>query len=245
MNKNIFVKASAAIFVFLALIISLFPPYEFGNEKIRTLSERRLNRKIIEKLPIKSYDFIISSNKKYFPLDHYNFTKKFYDQDSIKYYEDLWGDKLFSLHKISVDTFLTASGILYKSEGPMPDGYRKNTDVDPSFYRTHGVWENPLFKTRDDSREKNRVIKYEISDTDGKKEYEKSPRDWGYKYVYKFDSSKKYYEFTITQPVYYLLNREILLSELIIEYTLAFLISAVVGFIPRFFYYNKMNSLER
>ena len=114
MNKNSFIKISAAVFIFLAIGISLFPPFEFGNEKLRTLSERKLNTEIVEKLPIKEYDFIFSNNKKYFALTSYDFVKKFYDKDSLKHYENLWGDKKFKFKTESTDTFLTASRLLHE-----------------------------------------------------------------------------------------------------------------------------------
>jgi hypothetical protein len=68
MDKDNFIKASLAIFVLLAIIISLFPPFEFGDEKLRTLEERNLYYSIADKLPIKEYSFIFSDNKKKFDL---------------------------------------------------------------------------------------------------------------------------------------------------------------------------------
>lgn len=50
-------KIAVIIFIPLAILLSLFPPYYWGNEKIRTLSER-IRSDIAEQLPIKSYSFI-------------------------------------------------------------------------------------------------------------------------------------------------------------------------------------------
>ena len=274
MKKDTFIKISTAIFVILAVIISLFPPFEFGNEKLKTLSERRSNSQIADKLPLKKYDFFFGSNKKYIPLTSFNFTKKFYSRDSVVYYTKLWNDKKFNCNLTSTDTFLTATKFLYEPKGweitfskhrgrwPRQDEYS-----DSIFYVTEGKWEDPIFYKKtaleklladpnnyeynyyqfgepDTNKFRcetygNKIIKYNNEETNKdavnfssvKDEYEISPDKWNYKYVYKVDSIKKYYEYSITQPVYYLLDRKILLSELLIEYMLAFFVSIILGYL--------------
>lgn len=256
MNKNSFIKISAAVFIFLAIGISLFPPFEFGNEKLRTLSERKLNPKIVDKLPIKEYDFIFSSNKKYFALSSYDFIKQFYSRDTAKYYENLWSDKLFKFIGESVDTFLTASRFIYQrwtendwiknNKGrikrhrydfsPLNDeiGIEKKKKEKTTFDFI-SIFEGQYTYWIDDSR----IIRFNRDETnrdavnfiDVKDKYESAPQLWDYKYEYKIDSIKKYYEYSITQPEYYLLKREILFAELVIEYILAFFVSLIIGFI--------------
>ena len=111
MDKYNFIKFSTAIFILLSVIISLFPPFEFGNEKKRTLSERRNNSKIVDKLPIKKYDFIFNDNKKYFALDSTIFNKIF-PKDSVEPYKEKWSDKKFQFVS-SIDSFFTAKGFLF------------------------------------------------------------------------------------------------------------------------------------
>ncbi|MCL4551179.1 MAG: hypothetical protein M1495_21725 [Bacteroidetes bacterium] len=76
-------KIGLFVFLSLATIISLFPPFEWGDENIRTEKERIRNRNILGSLPIKKYDFLFSSNKKYFPIGNYNLNEKVYDNEKI------------------------------------------------------------------------------------------------------------------------------------------------------------------
>ncbi len=64
-----------------------------------------------------------------------------------------------------------------------------------------------------------------------KEDYNKEPDNWDFKYIDRIDSIKKYDEYKIAQPIYYLLERKILLGELLVEYILAFFISLVIGFL--------------
>lgn len=59
------------ILMLLILIVTLFPPYSWGNEKLRTLSERNLlSFNYAYNLPIKEYDFIFNPVKKNFQIDN-------------------------------------------------------------------------------------------------------------------------------------------------------------------------------
>ncbi len=108
MDKYKFIKIALAIFIILSVIISLFPPFEFGNEKLKTQYERNINYKIVEKLPIKQYDFIFNSNEKYFILIYYNYQKTFYNTRELKKYQNEWNERKFSLAETSADSFYTS-----------------------------------------------------------------------------------------------------------------------------------------
>ena len=75
MDRNSLINTIMAIFISIAVIISLFPPFEFGNEMLRGLNHNAIayysntkNGSIFISFPIKEYDFIFNSNKKYFHL---------------------------------------------------------------------------------------------------------------------------------------------------------------------------------
>lgn len=61
-DKNIFIF----IFCSLSIIATLFPPCNWGDEKLQTKQERMYYREL--DLPIKEYSFIFSDNKKIFEL---------------------------------------------------------------------------------------------------------------------------------------------------------------------------------
>ena len=290
MNKNTFLKISAAIFILLAVIISLFPPFEFGNEKLRTLSERKSNSDIVNKLPIKQYDFIFGSNKKSFALGYYIFTKKFYGKNFLEDYKKLNSDYGFYFLSSSADTFITAKRYLYKDttskENTKNKGDKKKLALDdalandsnfvspgydyiynqhPKTSDTPGPILSPKannnndktkykfdfskssnyvdtifgnYKANENDSQTNNRIKYDDgSNTDAinykevKEDYNKAPGNWDFKYIDRIDSIKKYDEYKIAQPIYYLLDRKILLGELLVEYILAFFISLVIGYL--------------
>ncbi len=65
-NKD---KITITIFLVLSLFITLFPPFSWGDERLATEKERNKtynNKKAIDILPIKQYDFIFNSSKKEF-----------------------------------------------------------------------------------------------------------------------------------------------------------------------------------
>ena len=276
MNKNTFIKISAAIFILLAVIISLFPPFEFGNEKLRTLSERKSNSDIVNKLPIKQYDFIFGNNKKSFALGYHSFTEKFYDKNSLEDYKKLNSDYGFYFLSSSTDTFFTAKRYLYKdttskentknkgdktkykfnfTEPSYQRDWRKisplldpkaNNNNDKTKYKfdfsKSSNYVDPIFgnyKANENDSQTNNRIKYDDdgSNTDAinynevKEDYNKEPNNWDFKYINRIDSIKKYEKYKIALPIYYLLDRKILLGELLVEYILAFFISLVIGYL--------------
>lgn len=69
--KNIYPVLS--ILGLLVLLTTLFPPYSWGDEKLRTISERnRFSNYYSYNLPIKEYDFIFNPVKKDFIIDNNN-----------------------------------------------------------------------------------------------------------------------------------------------------------------------------
>lgn len=66
LQKNIILIFS---FIILSFIISLFPPYSWGDEKLRTQNERqRVSYYYENKIPFKQYDFLFNDIKKEFPI---------------------------------------------------------------------------------------------------------------------------------------------------------------------------------
>ncbi len=238
MDKNNFIKISAAIFILLAFIISLFPPFEFGNEKLRTLSERKSNSDIVNKLPIKQYDFIFGSNKKSFTLEYYSFNEKFNDKNSLEDYKKLNSDYGFYFISSSADSFYTAKRYLYKDTTSKENIKNKGGKTKYKFDFSKSNSYEGLLLAQNDSQTNN-IIKYDDdgSNTDAinykevKEDYNKAPGNWDFKYIDRIDSIKKYDEYKIAQPIYYLLDRKILLGELLVEYILAFFISLVIGYL--------------
>lgn len=76
-------KTGLIIFLFLSTIISLFPPFEWGNEKFKTEKDRIINRNFLERLPIKNYDLLFASKKKYFLIGGNNYEQKIYNEEKI------------------------------------------------------------------------------------------------------------------------------------------------------------------
>ena len=72
MNTNYFIKTSFVIFILLGFLISFFPPFEFGNEILRSFPKDEMTEvlmnPVFSKFPIKRYDFLFSSNKEYFHI---------------------------------------------------------------------------------------------------------------------------------------------------------------------------------
>ena len=251
MGKNDFIKISATLFVLLAIIISLFPPFKFNTKGEKYINEGGYFFNIYNKLPVKKYDFIFSDNKKYIVLAYYDFFKKFYDKDSVLYYKNIWRDKKFNFNLASTDTFLTASRYLYQimpntkivHKSAVDDLLSNPKNYLPD-YNNYGDTTTNNFRYE---IEGNRIIKYYNHETnidavnynEVKGKYDKSPYDWNYKYVFNVDSVKKYIEYSITQPVYILLDRSLLFEELVVEYILAFFISVIIGFIIQKFVLSK------
>jgi len=72
MNKN---KILIGSFIFLSIVISLFPPFSWGDERLRTISERqRIHYYYEDKIPIKEYDFLFNDLKKEFVFSNNTIT---------------------------------------------------------------------------------------------------------------------------------------------------------------------------
>lgn len=64
MSEN---KILIGSFLLLSVVISLFPPFSWGDEKLRTISERQTIHYYLEdKIPVKEYDFLFNDLKKEF-----------------------------------------------------------------------------------------------------------------------------------------------------------------------------------
>ncbi len=242
MDKNSFIKISVAIFIILAIIISLFPPFEFGNEMIKTESERRSNSDIANKLPIKEYDLLLGSNKKYFILDYYDFQQKFYNKDTLNFYKDKWSDKKFIFITASADSFLTPQKILHEyslaERINLKQSYKKLKGfVETLEWRENHNW-YPL--TANEEGINTATNFYAV-----RNDFKKSPADWYIERISRLDSTKKYNLYDITQPVYYLLERKLLFSELLVEYILAFFISIIAGYIIKSFVLKRSAMLRK
>lgn len=218
-------RVGIIIFIPLAILLSLFPPYYWGNEKIRTLSERRRSD-IDDQLPIKSYDLLFGSNKKLFKLGSYTFTNKYYENEfnSLdKILSDATGFKFIS----GIDTFSTKLSYAYKMTDAEKIGVLKEEQA--KYKQSQRRGRNSRQKIfnfvnwRDFSVE--HADNFEII----KHEYLKAPNDWNTRWVNKIDSVKSFRNYTIKKPNYYLLGREIILSELFINYLLAFFLSTGLG----------------
>lgn len=247
MMNTTFIKISLIIFVFLALLISLFPPFEFGNEKLRTLHERESYSDIANKLPVKRYDFIFNDNKKDISLDSNYIRKYFNNKESLEYYKKLWSDSKFEFSR-SVDSFFTPKGFIYPLflNERYPTGVRKiNYRLN---YKDFGLDNRQIseFSSNDEIMEwKHKegyddLIKEAINYIYVRKEYEKEPDNWWWNLFYHFDSAGKYDAYNISKPVYYLLDRNLIWSELVVEYILAILISVISGYLIHKFVPEKL-----
>ncbi len=258
MEKNNFLKISAAIFTIFAVIISLFPPFEFGGEKIRTLAERRKNEEIVSKLPVKSYDFIFGGNQKYFALSYFTFQMKFNNEDTLEYFQHKLKDNNFHFVSTSADSFFSYHWFLYKdsaiakpwemnwddalsiSQSKIKNSEEGNSHtkdwIDSLPLKGHqNIKENKLTSAGEPNKQDWKTFRQDartaINYNQVKAEYEKSPNIWYVKGIQKLDSVKQYRIYNIVQHVYYLLDRKILLSELLVEYVIAFFTSLILGYI--------------
>lgn len=58
-------------FILLSVVISLFPPFSWGDERLRTLSERQTTHYYLkDKIPVKEYNFLFNDLKKEFIFDN-------------------------------------------------------------------------------------------------------------------------------------------------------------------------------
>ncbi len=181
-------KIGLFVFLILATIISLFPPFEWGDENIKTEKERTRNRNILESLPIKKYDFLFATNKKYFPIGSYQRNEKVYEGDKIK-----------------TDT----SDIITKEISVGADTFFLNK------YMKDGRYLQSFLNTPPDVFEYNE-IKNRTGNTDTIQHYK----------IYK-----------IAKPHWFLLQRKLILNELVLQYLLAgfigFFVQIIITFAKR------------
>jgi len=196
-------KIGLIVFLFLATIISFFPPFQWGDENIKTEKERIRNQNILENLPIKKYDFLFSSNKKYFPIGSYRISEIVYGSEKLRIDTSDILTKDVEEGKKGIDTFF------YKFEK------YQNSDWD------WGVYD----KKREDLKNLNLDYEYEYL------LHRKTPQEIANRIA---DSIKNYKIFSFQKPNYYLLSREIIFSELAIEYLLAVFIAFFVQIIIAF-----------
>ncbi len=238
-SLNPFFKYFIAVFIFLAVIVSLFPPYEWGNERLKTLEERRSNRYIKDKLPVKTYDLIFNSNKKYFVLDDYEFEKKYYHNQQIEV-ETVLKDVISFSFKVGTDTFRTEYLVAYKKTPQMILNEKRTKDSLNHLIEAGNTVKDPFV----DALESQRRRRYDaesfqeymnITNSENfnliKKEFEIRPNDWTTRAEIRIDSIKDFRFYTIKKPSYYLLSRQILMSELIINYVLVFILSIAASFL--------------
>jgi hypothetical protein len=236
-------KYFLSIFITLSIIISLYPPFEWGKEKLRTLSERRLTS-ISDELPIKSYDLIFNSNKKQFAIGEYSFEAKYYPEHYDKLNKIL-SDAISFNYKTGIDTFKSQYIIAYKKSKEILLEEKEKRQKDAEAYKNQLVVYNKElrdFQSGKRSRYPQKPVNVGWSWDDFlvesaenyneiKNEFKMNPEEWTSRSEESIDSVKNYRLYNIKKPEYYLLNREVLTPELIINYVLSFFISIAFGFL--------------
>lgn len=234
-----FFKYFITVFIFLAFIVSLLPPYEWGNERLKTLEERKSNKDIKDKLPVKTYDLIFNSNKTSFKLSEYEFEKKYYNNQQQEI-EKVLKDAINYSFKVGTDTFRTKHFVAYKKtpqmilnekreQNSLNQIIKKNNKSSDSF--TEVLRE--LRRRRYDAENYQEYMNVKDSENFNliKKEFEISPDDWTTRSEETVDSIKEFRVYTIKKPYYYLLSREVITSELVINYLLSMLLSIAISLI--------------
>jgi hypothetical protein len=206
MYLKLTLKYSIPVFLLLAIYISLFPPFQWGGDKIKTHNERE-NFEYSDLLPIKEYDFLFSGNKKLFKVGKYKVSKKVYEKDlkSLDFLDDAYGYKI----KDVKDTITTLKDIAYK----MDDSEKSKILRLEIKYKLN--WREFSVKNADNY--------WEIQN-----EFEKSPESWNTRTVKAIVKIDEYKLYTIIKPHYYLLGREIILSELFVNYLLGVFFSIAI-----------------
>lgn len=221
-------KFGIIIFIPLAIIISLFPPFHWdipSNQK-----NNYTYNEIKELLPLKKYSLIFDTNKKYFVFGSYIIEKKYsntdYDtlsnflKDAITYKYFIGSDTIYNIKRNKY----------YRVVHRDTKGLLKN------LYGNEG---NFIFDFTDKNEAEIKLrelnIPYIVNG------YDREGRIWMLTSNQKtsIDTIKKFRKYSIVKPKYYLLNREILLSELSINYLLAFFISIGIGLLFTRFKLNK------
>ena len=281
MDRSTFIKISAAIFILLAVIISLFPPFEFNKSvkalvdeanqsilyphgyysfnfydgnfiiRLKPLMKTKISINIAKKLPIKKYDFLFSSNKRYFALDSYSYIN-YFTENSLKAFKEKWNDKKYKFIA-TVDSFFTAKRFLFipafdygnitaKDTIRLWQGLYNETltwkEIDDKIdYKKYGLVDidkskfNYVINYPDYFWDTTKFITSCVNYWNVKKEYDKVNYYWLDETLFQFDSTGNYDKYLVTQPVYYLLDGKILFGELIVEYILAFFVSIIAGYL--------------
>lgn len=220
----------------LALLISLFPPFEFGENNTKTIPDKGGNSDISEiadKLPIKKYDFIFNNNKKSIVLDSNTFTPKFYSKDSIELKRKEWSNKRIEFEGEFNEPIYSDKTVLFKTTHPYKEKWIYINGKRTKIFQKNGI-NYPI------DFDPHFTDQWAINYNEVKKEYDKSPNNWDTKDVNTFDSVRKYYKYNVTEPVYYLLDRKLILSELFVEYIIAILLSIISGYLIQRFIPEKL-----
>jgi len=249
-------KIGIIIFIPLAILISLFPPFNWDIPSNRKDIYNYLE--IRDFLPLKKYSFIFDGNKKIVPVGTVIFGKKYYQQDSVKLKKVL-SDAIEFQYWEGIDTFYNYEPVAYEikinnsqSEFTSKLGKQKpkiEIYYDPSEFTSDGVLINQkpkdkiyydpseftsdrkVYTLEDLFEKKDDIIKRAKNYNDIKERYLKNPDGWDVRYNKTYANLKIYYQYTIKKPNYYLLQRTLILSELFVNYLLAFFVSIGIGLI--------------
>lgn len=200
-------KIGLIVFLILATIISLIPPYQWGNEYLKTQKEREENSYIIKYLPIKQYNFLFTSNKKYFPIGSYQINEKVYPGEKLNVDTS---DAINIFHKVDTDTLSWRKLIHYQVS--------KHANIGSFEYFNNTM--NDVARRQKFYKEVSSVVNL------GKWEEFNTKMD--------IDSIKKSKMYFVEKPNYYFLKRELLIGELILEYLLAGFIAFFIQIIITF-----------
>lgn len=212
-------KYSIPIFIFLAILVSLFPPFYWSS-----------NRNVSELLPLKEYSFILGSNKKYFALKKYTFRKKYYNYDT-KRLDSILSDAItHNIESNGTDTFTTEKFFAYKVAG-IDDKEWNELMKDTPINKNSALYRLQKRLWRYKKQDIYERIKLAENYMHIKGKFTTSSKDWRVKKEREIDSIKEYDLHRITKPKYFLLSRDIILSELVVNYMLAIFLSIGLGFI--------------
>ena len=222
-------KIGLFVFLILATIISLIPPYQWGNEYLKTQKEREENSYIIKYLPIKQYNFLFASNKKYFPIGSYRISEILYQGERLRIdTSDILAKDVEGGEK-GIDTFFYKFHKYQESDWDKYYSYDKKRENLKTLYTEYWVNNIPSKKTKylglDKPPDRYREEMNEYNDITNRIS----------------NSIKMYKIFSFQKPSYYLLSREIIFSELVIEYLLAGFTALFIQIIITFVKRNPLN----
>jgi hypothetical protein len=217
-------------FLSLSIPITLFPPFEFGDQYLETKGERRQSFMVIDDLPIKKYDFLFASNKKYFSIGSYRLERKFYINE--KFNIDTT-DAFSIMVQNGVDTFFInkykVSGKDWYDDIP-PKKSVLNLNTSPEVYRTRKLITGKGLQKLIDLGKRLDYAEREENLALEKKRYNEARIKTGID-----DTVQHYKVYKVNKPYWYLLKRGMQIDELIMEYILA----AIVGLLFQIFFKNN------